>query len=72
LYETKEQSQVRKDAIRRLEQVANDWALDLALKKGAVEEEEKARPQVEAVVFGSYMLNVHSPETDVDIILVFR
>jgi len=72
LYETKEQSQVRKDAIRRLEQVANDWALDLALKKGAVEEEEKVRPQVEAVVFGSYMLNVHSPETDVDIILVFR
>ena len=33
------------------------------MKKGANEEEEKARSQAEAVVFGSYMLNVHNPGT---------
>ena len=27
---------------------------------------------MEAIVFGSYMLNVHCPGTDVDVILVFR
>jgi len=63
---------VRRDAIKRLEQVAHDWALDMALKRGASEEEERAKSQVELVVFGSYMLNVHSPGTDVDVILVFR
>ena len=63
---------MRKDALKRLEQVAYEWALDVALKKGAVEEEEKARSQVESIVFGSYMLGVHSPGTDVDVILVFR
>ena len=63
---------MRKDAIKRLEQVANEWALETAIKKGANEEEEKARSQAEAIVFGSYMLNVHSPRTDIDAILVFR
>ena len=58
--------------MKRLEQVAYEWALDVALKKGAIEEEERARSQVESVVFGSYMLGVHSPGTDVDVILVFR
>lgn len=42
------------------------------MKKGAIEEEEKTRIQAEAVVFGSYMLNVHNPGTDIDVILVFR
>ena len=55
-----------------MKQVANDWALEQAISKGAQEEEEKARPQAEAVVFGSYMLNVHNPGTDIDVILVFR
>ena len=72
LYETPSEDQARKDAIRRLEQVANEWALEQAVAKGAVEEDEKARYQVETIVFGSYMLNVHSPGTDVDVILVFR
>lgn len=72
MYENYQQQQVRRDAIKRLEQVANDWALDLAIKKGANEEEEKTRSQIEVLVFGSYMLNVHCPDTDVDVILVFR
>ena len=55
-----------------MKQAANDWALEQATSKGAQEEEEKARPQAEAVVFGSYMLNVHNPGTDIDVILVFR
>ena len=42
------------------------------MKKGANLDEERARSQVELIVFGSYMLNVHSPGTDVDVILVFR
>lgn len=63
---------MRTDAIKRLEQVAHDWALETALKKGASADEERARSQVELIVFGSYMLNVHSPGTDVDVILVFR
>ena len=72
LYEDQSQGQVRKDALQRLKQVANDWALEQAVAKGAQEEEEKARKQAEAVVFGSYMLNVHNPGTDIDVILVFR
>jgi len=52
--------------------VANEWALEQALAKGAVEEDERARSQVETIIFGSYMLKVHSPGTDVDVILVFR
>ena len=63
---------MRTNAIKRLEQVAQDWALETAIKKGANLEEERARSQVELIVFGSYMLNVHSPGTDVDVILVFR
>ena len=63
---------MRKDALKRMKQVAHEWALDQAIKKGANEEEEKARSQAEAVVFGSYMLNVHNPGTDIDVILVFR
>ncbi len=58
--------------MKRLEQVANEWALEQAVKKGACEEEEKERSQIETVVFGSYMLGVHSPGTDIDVILVFR
>ena len=46
--------------------------MDIALKKGASTDEERVRSQVELIVFGSYMLNVHSPGTDVDVILVFR
>lgn len=46
--------------------------MEIALKKGANPDEERARSQVELIVFGSYMLNVHSPGTDVDVILVFR
>ena len=53
--------------------MANEWALNNAITKcGASEEEEKNRSQAEAVVFGSYMLNVHNPGTDIDVILVFR
>lgn len=63
---------MRTNAIKRLEQVAQDWAFETAIKKGANAEEERARSQVELIVFGSYMLNVHSPGTDVDVILVFR
>ena len=63
---------MRSNAIKRLEQVAQDWAMDTALKKGASADEERVRSQVELIVFGSYMLNVHSPGTDVDVILVFR
>ena len=63
---------MRSEAIKRLEQVAQDWAMETALKKGANPDEERARSQVELIVFGSYMLNVHSPGTDVDVILVFR
>ena len=63
---------MRSSAIKRLEQVAHDWAIETALKKGANLEEEQTRSQVELIVFGSYMLNVHSPGTDVDVILVFR
>ncbi len=44
----------------------------MAIKKGANEEEERSKSQVEAIVFGSYMLNVHCPGTDVDVILVFK
>ncbi len=72
LYEDQEQQKVRRDAIKRLETVANEWALALAIKKGANEEEERSKSQVEAIVFGSYMLNVHCPGTDVDVILVFK
>jgi len=72
LFENDHQQKLRKEALKRLEQVANGWALEMAVKKGANEEEEKARPQIEVIVFGSYLLNVHSAETDVDVILVFR
>ena len=34
--------------------------------------EEAGRSQVETVVFGSYMLGVHSPGTDIDVIIVFK
>ena len=63
---------MRRDAIKRLSTVASEWALEQAVKKGASSDEEKNRIQVEAVVFGSYMLNVHCPGTDVDVIMVFR
>lgn len=72
LYENLTECATRKDAVKRLEKVANEWALDLAIKKGGNEEEEKARSQVETIVFGSCYLGVHSPGTDVDLILVFR
>ena len=63
---------VRNNAIKRLEKVANQWALEQAVANGANLEEEEARSQVETVIFGSYLLKVHSPGTDVDVILVFR
>lgn len=63
---------MRNSAIKRLEKVASEWALEQAIAKGANQDEERARIQVETVIFGSYMLKVHSPGTDVDVILVFR
>ena len=44
----------------------------MAVKKGASFEEEQGRCQVRLVEFGSYMLNVHFPGTDIDVICVFR
>ena len=43
LYENAAQNQERKDALKRLEHVANEWALEQAVKKGASEEEERNR-----------------------------
>ena len=40
--------------------------------KGATEEELKRQPMVKISVFGSYFLNVHFVDTDIDAILVFR
>lgn len=43
LYEDAEQNQERLDAINELQQTANQWAIEMAVKKGASKDEESAR-----------------------------
>lgn len=71
LSETQEQSEKRIGALKKLIAVSSEWATSVAKRKGASDEELK-QPLLKIKVFGSYMLDVHFPDTDIDVILVFR
>lgn len=71
LSETEEQSEKRISALKKLIAVSSEWAASVAKKKGATDEELKQQ-LVKIKVFGSYMLGVHFPDTDIDVILVFK
>lgn len=72
LTESQEQSEKRLTALRKLVAVANDWAGCVARRKGATEEELKNLTIVKIKVFGSFMLGVHFPDTDIDVICIFK
>ena len=55
-----------------LEETAKEWAITIARKKGQTEEEEKSKIHAKVTEFGSYSLEVHFPQTDIDAICVFR
>ena len=70
--ETQEQYQHRLAAIDLLQKVASEWAISIALSKGATEADIKGLCHIKISVFGSFFLDVHFPETDIDAICVFR
>ena len=62
----------RKNAIKFLEDIAREWAIAISKKKGLTEVDEQAKEHVKVTEFGSFFLDVHFPQTDIDAIVVFR
>ena len=72
LYEDQETNSDRKNAIKFLEEFAREWAISVARNKGMTESEEQGKEHVKVTEFGSFFLDVHFPQTDIDAICVFR
>lgn len=71
LSETQEQSERRSLALKKLIAEAHEWAYGQAKQKGA-SDDELENDLVKMKLFGSYMLGVHFPDTDIDVILIFK
>ncbi|CAM9505680.1 unnamed protein product [Chrysoparadoxa australica] len=68
-FESAEQREHRRSVVATVEQLACEWCKDLAEKSG-LPPEEVAHAGAVLKTFGSYRLGVHTPDADVDALVV--
>ena len=65
LFESKDRSDLRKEALGVLHRILREWIYEAALSKG-IDKEKAAKSGGKIFTFGSYSLQVHDARTDID------
>ena len=69
LYEKEEGNSKRKRVLSSLEEIVQNWAKELSIKKG-MKEEIANELNIKIFTFGSYRLGVHSSISDIDTLCI--
>lgn len=57
--------------MQKLRELLDSWQIEYAVKERKIKREDAERRHSSLLPFGSYELQVHFPETDMDLICVF-
>lgn len=66
-----EQKTKRLEVLAKIKEMVNNWQKECAVKDKKIHRDEAEKKPASVLTFGSYELQAHFPDTDMDLICVF-